>query len=306
MRNQVLSQQVGKSGFLKIDNPAKNKDSQPVLHAKNIMNNAYGQGRVINEYVIKQGDVICTNQGKYVAYDALGSGARGAAILVQNVETLQFEVLKIGYVTSLRAYGGLKDSFEREAGILSSLQQEQSSVSPKFTEFEQGPFSFCTISQEFSHGQTGDRLCQALNEGNKTIAEKEIVNMFATGLQELMHLSNTKNMHLDIKPENMMWDEKSKTLKFLDYGEGRSVDTAKSLVSLIGTKQYAAPELSPHTSGRDAVDRHYSEQCDIYSFGVSMNEFLSVSKVEGPIRQDFQKLIDNCLIEDPNQRITVE
>ena len=49
--------------------------------------------------------------------------------------------------------------------------------------------------------------------------------------------------HRDIKPDNILYDTKSKTIKIIDFGVSRVVEADKKMLTCTGTTQYKAPEL---------------------------------------------------------------
>jgi len=75
-------------------------------------------------------------------------------------------------------------------------------------------------------------------------------------------------VHRDLKPQNIMIDE-SGTVKIMDFGIARSLDTAGATAEgiLIGTPEYMSPEQA---EGKQADYR-----TDIYALGVSLYEMIT-------------------------------
>jgi len=88
----------------------------------------------------------------------------------------------------------------------------------------------------------------------------------AIGVADGLRAAATINLlHLDVKPENIAFDDED-TPKLLDFGYGQdATEAAKSEIP--GTPMFVAPEL---------VRRLPPDiQCDMYSLGVSMYQMLT-------------------------------
>ncbi|KAH3767115.1 mitogen-activated protein kinase kinase kinase [Pelomyxa schiedti] len=130
---------------------------------------------------------------------------------------------------------------------------------------------------------------------------------FALGITSGMaYLHSYKLIHRDLKTQNVLLNEKL-TVKIIDFGTSRVVDTASMMTCNIGTVQYMAPELF--------ANEKYTEKADVYAFGVVLWELitrqtpyadkpswalpLAVSKGERPTipktaNPNLAKLIRNC------------
>eukprot|EP01084_Bolivina_argentea_P000542 1011_1 len=80
--------------------------------------------------------------------------------------------------------------------------------------------------------------------------------------------------HLDIKKENIMYNDRAKTWQLIDYGFMKYIDPFEGHIKVqkfIGTKRWTAPEialLSEMEYCEMCVENVVSHKCDIYSYGL--------------------------------------
>ncbi|KAL0491997.1 serine/threonine-protein kinase/receptor [Acrasis kona] len=72
--------------------------------------------------------------------------------------------------------------------------------------------------------------------------------------------------HRDLKPSNVLLDKHITTAKVCDFGISRVDSTNHTMTGNVGTVQYMSPEV--------LADLPYDRSCDVYSFGIIMNEVL--------------------------------
>jgi len=100
----------------------------------------------------------------------------------------------------------------------------------------------------------------------------------AHGISYLHHGCDMQILHFDIKPHNILLDEKF-TPKISDFGLAKLYSTDKSVVTMTaarGTIGYMAPELFYNNVGR------ISNKSDVYSFGMFLMEIASKRKNLNP------------------------
>ncbi|KOM27030.1 hypothetical protein LR48_Vigan358s000800 [Vigna angularis] len=100
----------------------------------------------------------------------------------------------------------------------------------------------------------------------------------ARGISYLHHGCEMQILHFDIKPHNILLDEKF-TPKISDFGLAKLYSTDKSVVTMTtarGTIGYMAPELFYKNVGR------ISHKYDVYSFGMFLMEIASKRKNLNP------------------------
>ncbi|KAL7121844.1 hypothetical protein ACP275_01G009000 [Erythranthe tilingii] len=84
---------------------------------------------------------------------------------------------------------------------------------------------------------------------------------------QYLHESKPKILHRDLKPSNIFLDD-ALHVRVADFGHARYLtDGEKALTGETGTFVYMAPEVIQCGP--------YDEKCDVYSFGVILNELMS-------------------------------
>ncbi|BFG17089.1 hypothetical protein CerSpe_033630 [Prunus speciosa] len=92
----------------------------------------------------------------------------------------------------------------------------------------------------------------------------------ARGLEYLHRGCNTRILHFDIKPHNILLDENF-TPKISDFGLAKICNMKESIVSMVyarGTAGYIAPEVFCRNFGR------VSHKSDVYSYGMMLSEMV--------------------------------
>ncbi|KAB2611866.1 receptor-like protein kinase [Pyrus ussuriensis x Pyrus communis] len=92
----------------------------------------------------------------------------------------------------------------------------------------------------------------------------------ARGLEYLHRGCNTRILHFDIKPHNILLNEKF-TPKISDFGLAKICNRNESIVSMLGargTAGYIAPELFSRNFGK------VSHKSDVYSYGMMLSEIV--------------------------------
>ncbi|KAK8473156.1 hypothetical protein PHAVU_001G068800, partial [Phaseolus vulgaris] len=119
------------------------------------------------------------------------------------------------------------------------------------------------------------------SEGNMHLTYDTIYNIamgVAHGITYLHHGCEMQILHFDIKPHNILLDEKF-TPKISDFGLAKLYPIDKSVVTMTaarGTIGYMAPELFYTNIGK------ISDKSDVYSFGMLLMELASKRKNLNP------------------------
>ncbi|XP_065860763.1 LEAF RUST 10 DISEASE-RESISTANCEUS RECEPTOR-LIKE PROTEIN KINASE-like 2.4 [Euphorbia lathyris] len=103
---------------------------------------------------------------------------------------------------------------------------------------------------------------------------EQIAIGIAQGLEYLHRGCNTRIVHFDIKPHNVLLDEKLSP-KISDFGLAKLCARKESIVSMLearGTIGYIAPEVFSRNFGQ------VSSKSDVYSYGMMILEIIGVRK----------------------------
>ena len=134
--------------------------------------------------------------------------------------------------------------------------------------FQQDPLQLVMVSELMPNGSLAQLLHPDKNSKKEVPSFKQRM-MFAKdtilGMNH-MHRSNPPILHLDLKPHNILVDEKW-TAKVADFGLSRVKDPKKNK-GRAGSPFYMAPEV--------LAGRRYDEKADVYSFGVVLWEMVSL------------------------------
>ena len=114
----------------------------------------------------------------------------------------------------------------------------------------------------------------------------EIAIGIARGLEYLHRGCNTRILHFDIKPHNILLDENFRA-KISDFGLAKLSKNDQSSVSVIGTrgtKGYIAPEVCSNHFGR------VSFKSDVYSYGMMVLEMVGRRRNIDPNVSEISKI----------------
>ncbi|KAK7321575.1 hypothetical protein VNO77_32364 [Canavalia gladiata] len=122
-----------------------------------------------------------------------------------------------------------------------------------------------TTLKEWLHGpgnRSRDRMVPLPPFQDRVIRALEIAQAM-----QYLHEQKPKVIHRDLKPSNIFLDDASH-IRVADFGHARFLgDHEMALTGETGTYVYMAPEV--------IRCEPYDEKCDVYSFGIILNELLS-------------------------------
>lgn len=117
----------------------------------------------------------------------------------------------------------------------------------------------------------GTSLQQIMNQ--RPLVLEEILNIGRAVSHALGKIHHQQIIHKDICPANVVWNEKTQTIKLIDFSSAtrftRQTPTLKNPNKLEGTLAYMAPEQT----GR--MNRALDYRVDFYAFGVMLYEMLA-------------------------------
>ena len=122
------------------------------------------------------------------------------------------------------------------------------------------------IAMEFLKG--GDLL--AHTKPNNLLPAPKVLDIVARVADALGYAHGHNVVHRDVKPDNIMYDPVSDTVKVMDFGISRIIDESKTKTGVVlGTPYYMSPE--------QLRGKKIGGVSDIFSLGVSLYQLLSGS-----------------------------
>jgi serine/threonine-protein kinase len=155
------------------------------------------------------------------------------------------------------------EDFKREAEVLAQL--DHPSIPTVFDYFIEGGRYYLVM--RWIGG--GDLAEQMRVRGG--IVEEAVVTKWAIQISDVLHYIHSQKppiIYRDLKPANLMLDDKSGRVMLVDFGIARIVRPTEKGVTAIGTMGYAPPELF---AGK------VEPRSDIYSLGATMFHMLTGS-----------------------------
>ncbi len=191
-------------------------------------------------------------------YEVLGEAGRGGMGVVYRArdretdETVALKALRPELAADIR----LLERLKRELRLARRITHKNVC---RVYDLHRTP-TLCFVTMEFVDGES---LRSFLRRRGALKVEEgiSIGRQICAALQEA---HNQEIVHRDLKPENVMLDC-SGTVKVMDFGIARSLDTASTLTAgVLGTPAYMAPE--------QAAGLHVDRRTDIYSLGLVLYE----------------------------------
>jgi serine/threonine-protein kinase len=200
--------------------------------------------------------------GGYELLKVLGRGGMGV------IYTAKKQGVNEGMV-ALKALLGVNDvgaerrrqRFRCEFEALRRLEHEN--IVRVFDFGREGPFDWYTM--EFVEGKDFERL---LLEG--TLDADEKLSVFSDVCQALAHAHERQVVHRDVKPQNVIVDEKGRG-HVLDFGLAKILDQGVGMTrtgSSLGTPFYMAPEQLKSA-------KHIDARADVFALGVMLYEIVT-------------------------------
>lgn len=92
---------------------------------------------------------------------------------------------------------------------------------------------------------SGGELFEKVSDINNHMSEKEAIEYMRQVCEGLRHMHEMNYVHLDLKPENIMFTTKtSNQLKLIDFGLTAKLDPRQIVKVTTGTAEFAAPEVA--------------------------------------------------------------
>lgn len=259
------------------------KNPKRVLTKPNEAKCNNGFDNINSDYILYVNDVLGTEQNrKYLVLDILGQGTFGQVVKCQNVLTKEIVAVKV--VKSRAEY--LNQSIT-EAKILELLNTK---VDPM------NEHHFLRLHDTFIHKNhlclvfelLSNNLYELLKQNQFHGLSIHLIRSFTTQLLDsLCVLKDSKLVHCDLKPENVLLCSPDKPdLKIVDFGS--SCEERRTIYTYIQSRFYRAPEV--------ILGIPYSTSIDMWSLGCIVAElFLGIPIFPGSSEFNQLTRIINCL-----------
>ncbi len=200
-----------------------------------------------------------TFAGRYNIIEELGKGGMGRVYLVRDEkldEEIAIKVLK----PEIAADKSMIERFKNELKLARKIAHKSICKMYDLNEEEDTPY----ITMEYVPGKD---LKSFIREKGK-LSEEETIAIAKQVCEGLAEAHELGVIHRDLKPQNIMIDEKSNA-KVMDFGIARSVEAPGITHTgmMIGTPDYISPEQA---EGEEADQRS-----DIYALGVILYEMVT-------------------------------
>ncbi|CAK0852525.1 unnamed protein product [Prorocentrum cordatum] len=113
----------------------------------------------------------------------------------------------------------------------------------------------------------GSDLFRHIREHPNGLEEPRAAELSRQLLSALGHMHQLGFFHRDVKPENILFDVPSSTIRLADFGETRSLRARPPFTDYVGTRWYRAPECLLRF-------RAYSSPVDVWAAGLVLAEML--------------------------------
>jgi len=197
--------------------------------------------------------------GRYKILEELGKGGMGEVYKVKDEkldEEMALKVLK----PEIAADKDIIERFKNELKFARKIAHRHVCKMYDLNEEEEIPY----ITMEYVRGED----LKSFIRRKEKLKEEEVIDLAKRVCEGLAEAHELGVVHRDLKPQNIMIDEKSNA-KVMDFGIARSVEAAGVTQTgvMIGTPDYMSPEQA---EGEEADQRS-----DIYALGVIMYEMVT-------------------------------
>ncbi len=205
---------------------------------------------------------LITRIGCYRRMRLLGEGAFGFVWLGMDEELQRHVAIKVPKPERFR---GPEDAeqYLAEARMVAGLDHPH--IVPVYDVGRTETGSIYVVSK-FIEGCT---LADRLKQPNQKISHEEITKLLATAAQALHHAHEHRLIHRDVKPANILIEERTGTTYVADFGLAIREEDYLRDSRLAGTPAYMSPEQARGEGHR------LDGRSDIFSLGVMMYEMLT-------------------------------
>jgi len=216
-----------------------------------------------------------------VTNEKIGTGGTSEVFLGYDIERKQPVALKRASISKIKMW-----DWEREIMVLNSLRGEPNITTLLDVLFQPstlvGTESYVYQVYELINGKD---LLELFNSNPHTCT-KNLVRLLFFQIVEIINRCHKRGVvHLDIKPENIMYDTTKNQLFLIDFGFAETFQHSnpETLTKKSGSVEYCAPEIY--------FDSKYDGQkADVWSLGVLLYVLLFHKFPYTPIKLDKEKM----------------
>ena len=128
------------------------------------------------------------------------------------------------------------------------------------------------LGVEYIEGFDLQKVYDRRKQENSPFLQEELIFIMRSAIHGLSHMHNLGVIHHDLKPGNIMFDDKNKILKLIDFGLSCIPDARYPLPchSGDGTPEYIDPLIMLEMSNKDEnITLEMWEKSDVYSLGLT-------------------------------------
>ncbi|BBM85871.1 serine/threonine-protein kinase [Candidatus Uabimicrobium amorphum] len=202
---------------------------------------------------------------KYKLGKIIGSGGMGRVYLGYNIQTKEKVAIKqIIFPANTRSQ--TRERAIREYEFLSAINHPN--IVKAYDFYEIGDHIFLVM--EYAEGVSLEEIIQ--NKPSSLSLKEQLA--IAIQISQAVYLINTAGIiHRDIKPLNIMVDERRKNVKLLDLGLGKDLEHRPNDLTqggAVGTPAYMSPEQ---------IEGLISKNSDVFSVGTTLYQFFAWAKL---------------------------
>jgi eukaryotic-like serine/threonine-protein kinase len=209
------------------------------------------------QHVLSSGHLLAQ---RYEILNLLGEGGMGAVYKAKDVELSRLVALKV-IRPDLARNRAILDRFKQE--LILATQVTDRNVVRIYDLGEAEGLKFITM--EYVEGED---LAAVLHRRTK-LQPQEAVIVIEQVCRALTAAHNVGVIHRDLKPQNIMREEKSGRILVMDFGLAKTLegDRMTQTGAMVGTMEYMSPE--------QALAQNLDQRSDIFSLGLIFYELLT-------------------------------
>jgi serine/threonine protein kinase len=209
-----------------------------------------------------------TRIGRYEVRERIGAGGMARVYKAWDTNLEREVAVKIMY-EHLAEDATFKQRFEREAKAVAALNHPNIMQIYDFDSFMRDGEMVFYMVMAFIPGQSLKAVLEKREAKDERLPDEQILAIMSDILMALGYAHERGMIHRDVKPANIMFDERGKAI-LTDFGIARLAQGGNRLTresSTVGTPAYMSPE--------QAVGGEVDARGDLYSAGIMLYEMLT-------------------------------